>query len=81
MNNIKIIRPFKKIQIKLNPVFYSRSAIEETLEDFKDICSGKIKKSQSNFIISLKAKEKIDLEKLGYEFLNHAFAKKKEMVT
>ena len=56
-----------KIRLKLNNKFYNKKVIEETIDDFRETCKGKI--LNDNLEIELESKEKI--ENLQEEFCNY----------
>lgn len=57
------------VKFKLNPNFYSKESILNTLEVFENICSGKFE--EKSFEIKLKPKESCDLKELSLEFCNY----------
>ena len=73
MNNIKINKKSKKVDISLNKKFYSIKAVKQASQDFKDICNCTIPKNK-NIEISLKLKEDLDINTIGYEFCNYVLA-------
>ena len=77
---IEILAPLKRVRIELNPDFYPWSTIEETLKEFEEICEWEIKDAGLKYIVILISKKDLDLERLGYEFMNHLFARLKESV-
>lgn len=79
--NIEILESLKRVRIEINSVFYPWFCVEETLKKFEGLCNWESKEEPTKFIIILIPKKDVDLEKLGYEFMNHLFAKVKESVT
>ncbi len=77
---IKILESLNRIKININPKIYSHDIIEETLEEFRELCEWEIKKNDSEIDLILISKKELDLERLGYEFMNHLFARLKESV-
>lgn len=55
------------MKIKLNNKFYNKEVIEEALNDFKEVCHGKI--LSEDIEVELKPKE--DVEQLKEEFCNY----------
>lgn len=55
------------IILELNKRFYDEKTINEALDDFKEVCSGKI--ANGKFQIILQPKE--DIENLDLEFANY----------
>lgn len=86
ISNIKINRESKggkEVVITINTVFYPREYILRTAEKFRDICWAKFEgDSEGCLSLHLKPKKKFDvnLNTLGYEFMNHLLAEIKEEV-
>lgn len=59
----------KCVKFRLNPNFYSRSAIVGALDNFKSICSGEFREKE--FEIELRPKKPCNLKELGLEFCNY----------
>lgn len=57
----------KSIRVKLNKQFYNKKVIEDSLKDFKDVCSGKI----LNEIIEVELQPEENIPKLKEEFCNY----------
>ena len=66
------------MKIKLNKDFYNKGAIEEAMDDFKEVCKGKI--INEDIEIELQPKEKT--KNLKQEFCNYVLGlmKNKTMV-
>ena len=60
----------KPLIIKLNKNFYNVSVIKETLNVFREICSGKVLESNNQIEVFLQPKQQEDL--LKEEFCNYA---------
>jgi len=60
----------EQIFITLNKKFYDLSAVKESLEDFKEVCTSIIKNNE-NLEIILKPKDRELMNILGYEFCNY----------
>ncbi len=60
----------KPIIIKLNPSFYSKGAILQTIKDFSSVCSSDLEK-KSKFLITINPKKGIDKNELAHEFCNY----------
>lgn len=60
-----------RVVIILNKKFYDLNAIEESLHDFKQVCSGKIESAKKEIKIALMPKERKLNNALGYEFCNY----------
>ncbi len=67
MERIKVNKEKNEVVLSFNEKFYDRKFIDEAVEEFKEICDI----TKDNNLISLKPKEKIDLDILGYEFYNY----------
>lgn len=76
--DIEILETLNKVKVRLNSDFYLLEHIIEVLENFEEVCEWRVNEGETHFTAVLTAKEPIDLEKLAYEFLNHAFARVKE---
>ena len=75
---IEVLAPLKRVKIEINPDFYPWEIIKETLKEFEEICEWEIKDLKSKYIVILISKKDVNLEKLGYEFMNHLIARVKE---
>jgi hypothetical protein len=83
INNIKVNKKDKEVIITLNTIFYPREYILRTAEKFKDICWSNLEGDPEGCLfLSLKPKKKeeIDLDFLGFEFMNHLLAEIKDEV-
>jgi len=76
---IEVLELLKRVRIEVNPEFYPWDIIIETLKEFEEICEWEINDADSKYIIILISKKNVDLEKLGYDFMNHLLAKVKEL--
>lgn len=76
--DIEVLGTLNKVKIRLNPDFYTLDSIIESLREFEEVCEWKVNEEVSYFTVVMTAKEKLDLKKLAYEFLNHVFAGVKE---
>ncbi len=65
-----------RIKLKLNNKFYNKKVVEEALNDFKEVCKGKI--LNNNIEIELNPKE--DVPKLKEEFCNYVLGLMKNQV-
>jgi len=74
--NQKRKRIRKRIKLKLNNKFYNKKAIEEALDNFKEVCNGKI--LNKDLEIELEPKEKI--ENLKEEFCNYVLGLMKNKI-
>ena len=59
----------REIVINLNKKFYDLGTIKESLDDFRAVCSGKVKNTKRGFRIVLKANTQSP--NLGHEFSNY----------
>lgn len=59
-----------EVNINLNKKFYEISVVRESLKDFSQVCSGKIRNKKDIHII-LKPKDKSLTNILGNEFCNY----------
>ena len=80
MPKIELLKPLKRIRIKINSNLYPWEALIETLREFKDICEWETNKRNGDIELLLIVKEDIDLEELTNEFMNHLLARGKELV-
>lgn len=88
INNIKIINKKGKggeVVVTINTVFYPKDYILRTAEKFENICWINLEGDPEGCLfLSLKPKKKdmkdIDLNSLGYEFMNHLLAEIKNEV-
>ena len=83
INNIKINKKTNEVVVNINTVFYNNDYILRATERFKDICWTKLKGDPEGCLsLSLKPKRKgeIDLNALGFEFMNHLLAEVKSEV-
>lgn len=73
MNKTVIIDKKKNlVRLNINLLFYTEEKIKEACKDFEEICSMRFLSSKENFVISLKPKKKnIDINILGFEFMNY----------
>lgn len=67
MEKVKIDQNKNEVFVTFNRTFYKEEFIEQAIENFQKICS--IEKTEEKII--LKPKEKLDINKLGYEFYNY----------
>ncbi|MGM5483109.1 MAG: His-Xaa-Ser system radical SAM maturase HxsB [Nanobdellota archaeon] len=75
-NNLSFNKMVEKINLKLDNNFYTREAIEASLEDFSEVCEGHI--ISNEFEIELVPKLE-NLDKLKEKFSNYVFALMKNM--
>jgi hypothetical protein len=84
-NNIKVNRKGKgEVVITINTLFYPKDYILRTAEKFEDICWTNLEGDPNGCLfLSLKPKKakEIDLNSLGYEFMNHLLAEIKDEVS
>ena len=66
----------KKMKIKLNNKFYNKEAVEEALDDFKEVCQGRI----LNEKIEVELEPKEETENLQEEFCNYVLGLMKNNV-
>lgn len=64
---VKNLKKEEKVKVKLNKQFYNKEIIEETLKDFKRVCTGKI----LNGVMEVELKPKENIPKLKEEFCNY----------
>ena len=70
---IQINKEKNEICILLNKDFYNLEEIRNALEDFYEVCDGKIFEEEKHKIkIVLKPKEHLMIEMLGHEFCNYS---------
>lgn len=67
MGRVKINKAKNEVLLSFNEKIYKKEFIDKAALDFNKVCSVKQDKEK----ILLVPKEKIDLEKLGYEFYNY----------
>lgn len=67
-----------KVEVTVNPAFYSKECVLKTKKVFSDFAKVSVKKSGDNILIVLKPKTKVGLEEIGYEFYNHLLNAVKE---
>lgn len=67
MERIKIDQEKNEVVLTFNENFYNQRVIDQAVEDFQKVCE--ITKDK-NFI-TLKPKETLDINTLGYEFYNY----------
>lgn len=79
MNNIKIDKKGKKVEIVLNKNFYCLDVVKEGIADFKEVCNSSIS-DEEGIKISLKPKEKVNIDTLGYEFSNYVLGLMKNKI-
>lgn len=72
VNNIEVKKD--KATILLRKEFYVKEAIEESLKDFKEICSSNLTEKGNYFTLLLKPKTEIKSSELAYEFCNYVLA-------
>ncbi len=72
----------KKLKIKLNNKLYNKTIVNEALNDFKEVCEGKILNSNSNNNkdIEIELNPKEDIQKLKEEFCNYVLGLMKNKV-
>lgn len=81
MPKIEILESLNRVKIEVNSFFYPWESVEETLHEFESICEWEVEEDDGKIKIVLIVKSNINLEELGYEFMNHLLAKSKELVT
>lgn len=64
------------MKIKLNNKFYNKEAVEEALDDFKEVCQGRI----LNEKIEVELEPKEETENLQEEFCNYVLGLMKNNV-
>lgn len=79
MNHIKVNKKEKKVDIVLNKNFYCIEAVKESIEDFKEICDSSVS-DEEDIKVSLKPKEDLDIDTLGYEFSNYVLGLMKNKI-
>lgn len=77
MQTKKIYKIYKKkMKIKLNNKFYNKEAVEGALDDFKEVCQGRI----LNEKIEVELEPKEETENLQEEFCNYVLGLMKNNV-
>ena len=71
MSLITIGKDKKTVRIRINPVFYPREYIEEACKDFEALASIRMSTHNGMVYLTLKPKKKVDLNTLGFEFMNY----------
>lgn len=66
----------KKMKIKLNNKFYNKGIVEEVLNDFKEVCNGKIVNNE----IEIELEPKEDIKELKEEFCNYVLGLMKNKI-
>ena len=61
----------RKDKIVFKKSFYNLNSIKEALQDFKDVCEGRLIKKKNNIEVILKAKNKEFENNLDKEFCNY----------
>jgi len=70
---VKVDKQKNEICIFLNKDFYNMKVVKDALEDFKEVCNGKIKDDEKNKIkVILKPYKTLEINILGYEFCNYS---------
>jgi len=62
------------MRIKLNRSFYTKEAVLETLEAYKELCSGDVVEKDEGFDVVLDPKEPVDEQELKNEFCNYVLS-------
>lgn len=73
----------KKIVLRINLDFYPLECFFQSLDDFNDLLKlREVKEGNGNVIVVelLATSKNVDLEKLGYEFMNDMLAKIQERI-
>ena len=71
MKNIIVNRKDKVVKISINPMFYSKEHVKQACKDYEEICSTKMLTFKKKIQIILKPKKSVDLDILGFEFMNY----------
>ncbi len=71
MKNIIVDKKNKVVNINVNSVFYPKGHVKQACKDYKEICSTKIMTSTKKIKIILKPKKSVDVNILGFEFMNY----------
>ena len=74
MKGITIDRDENYAEMEISSVFYPREVIEETTNEFRDICNFRIEKRGERTAINFTPKADVPIEILTYEFVNHLLA-------
>lgn len=74
MKGITINKNGNFAEIDINSFFYSNDVIEDTKDEFKDICDLKINRENERVIINFSPKANISINTITYEFVNHLLA-------
>lgn len=77
MRHMEIDRKKNSVRIGLNLFFYPERHIQQAVENFSEVCSGKISYSKNIAIIELKRKKSnVELETVGLDFCNYVLGLK-----
>lgn len=68
-----------KVEVSVNPVFYSKECVLKTKKVFSDFAKVTVKKTGDELVVLLEPKTKANIEEIGYEFYNHLLNTVKEM--
>ncbi len=67
MEKVRVNKAKNEVLLNFNEKFYRKGFIDQAVLDFKEVCDIK----ETNKGLSLKPKEKVDIDVLGYEFYNY----------
>ncbi len=74
MKGVTINKDGNFAEIDINSFFYSNDIIDDTKDEFKDICNIRIDRKNDRTIINFSPKTDISVNTITYEFVNHLLA-------